>query len=242
MFEDLFGNEPSKSQPIASQSQQMPNIGSLNLYGNQTTNTIQPQLGNITGLNLYGNVPQQPQQNNLLGGLNITMQTGVQQIPSQPQPQPQQQTGGGFNFLGTSSAQKPDTSFLGFGGSTNSSSSSQVIKGYENQQLQIMFNCSKESADTYLIVASFNNKSASAIENLVFQVAFTKHLKIVSNNLTSTSVQPHSTDGAQQKMKLTNSSPGDKSLVMKLKFKLSYSFGGQKVSEEGMISNFPEGF
>lgn len=81
------------------------------------------------------------------------------------------------------------------------------------------------------IVASFNNKTASTLDNLVFQVAFTKHLKIVSNNLTSTSVQPHSTDAVHQKMKLTNLSPHDKSLVMKLKFKLSYTFGGQKISE-----------
>ena len=43
-------------------------------------------------------------------------------------------------------------------------------------------------------------------------------------------------------MKLTNTSPHDKSLVMKLKFKLSYTFGGQKISEEGMITNFPEGY
>lgn len=81
-----------------------------------------------------------------------------------------------------------------------------------------------------MIIASFNNKTASVIDNLIFQVAFTKHLKISSNNLTSTTVQPHSTDAVHQKMKLVNSNPNDKSLAMKLKFKLSYTFGGQKIN------------
>jgi hypothetical protein len=97
-------------------------------------------LGGLGGLNLYGNQPQIPQNNNNLGGFNITMQTGIQQTPVQ---QPPQNTGG-FNFLGTSPApNKPDTSFLGLGGNTSSSGSSQIIKGYENQQIQINLNCSK---------------------------------------------------------------------------------------------------
>lgn len=87
-------------------------------------------------MNLYGTQPQQntQQSGNLLGGLgggfNITMQTGLQ---TQQTPVPVQQpiNTGGFNFLGTTTAPvKTDTSFLGFGSTTTSSNSPQIIKGY----------------------------------------------------------------------------------------------------------------
>ena len=238
LFEELFVNEAPKPQPVQPPTN---TLGSINLYGSQPAGT-----NALGGINLYGNQP--PAQMGLLGspGFNITMQTGPQPVAQHP---PQSQTTG-FNLLGTTTTTtapqlaKPDTSFLGLGSlvPSTSISSAQVFKGYENQHLQIVFSCSKESADTSLVVASFNNKTGSTIENLVFQVAFTKHLKIVSNNLTSTSVQPHSSDAVQQKMRLVNSSPQDRSLAMKLKFKLSYSLAGQKLSEEGMIANFPEGY
>ena len=80
------------------------------------------------------------------GGFNITMQTGQQSQPQQqPQIQPQSQPQNtGFNFLGTTPPpMKTDNNFLGFGNMNSSTNSSQIVKGYENSQLQIMFNCSK---------------------------------------------------------------------------------------------------
>lgn len=133
----MFGNEPSKPQ----QQIQENGLGSINLYGNQSSSNNNNLIGGLTGLNLYGTQPQVSQNNNTLGGFNITMQTGIQPSPVQQQPQ----NTGGFNFLGTSPApSKLDTNFLGLGGNTTSSAgSSQIIKGYENQQIQINLNCSK---------------------------------------------------------------------------------------------------
>ena len=144
-----------------------------------------------------------------------------------------------LNFLGTTNpsvSSAPNTSFLGM---TSSAPSNQSFKAFENQHIRITMICSKESVDTSNLVASFSNKTGSPIDNLVFQVAFTKHLKILSNSLSNTNLLPNSNEGVQQRMKLVNSSPQDKSLIMKLKFKLLYSVAGQKVSEEGMIGNFP---
>ena len=130
--------------------QEVSDLGSLNLYGNQQQqNNNNNLLSGFSGLNLYGNTPQ-PAQNqgmNLLnngGGFNITMQTG-QQSQSQPQPQIQPQPQNtGFNFLGTTTPQvKTDNNFLGFGNMNSSSNTSQTVQGYENSQLQVMFNCSK---------------------------------------------------------------------------------------------------
>jgi hypothetical protein len=41
-------------------------------------------------------------------------------------------------------------------------------------------------------------------------------------------------------MKVVNSTPGQKGIVMKIK--LMYNVNGTKVSEEGKISNFPDGY
>ena len=56
------------------------------------------------------------------------MQTNLQAQPTTVQLQPNNASG--FNFLGTTSTTKPDTNFLGIGSTSNSTNSSQIIKGY----------------------------------------------------------------------------------------------------------------
>jgi AP-1 complex subunit gamma-1 len=58
--------------------------------------------------------------------------------------------------------------------------------------------CSKESGDTASIQAVFSNKTGYLVENLVFQVAVMKHLKLAVNPLNSTSMQPYSRDSVIQ--------------------------------------------
>ena len=41
-------------------------------------------------------------------------------------------------------------------------------------------------------------------------------------------------------MKVVNSTPGQKGIVMK--FKLTYTINGERISEEGKIANFPESY
>ena len=43
-----------------------------------------------------------------------------------------------------------------------------------------------------------------------------------------------------KQLKVVNTTPGQKGIVMK--FKLTYSVNGERVAEEGKISNFPEGY
>lgn len=126
------------------------------------------------------------------------------------------------------------------GGSTS-------FRAYENQHIEINMNCSKESNDTANVQATFNNKTGFLIENLVFQVAVMKHLKLTVNPLSSTTMQPYSRDNVTQvlsvlfqQLKVVNTTPGQKGIVMK--FKLTYSVNGERVAEEGKISNFPEGY
>lgn len=97
-----------------------------------------------------------------------------QQPPSQPPLQPPLQSGLLDDFLGSSVQQHNSNSF----------------KAFENDQIEILMECFKESADITRIITTYNNKTQSSIENLSLQVAVLKHLKLTINPLNSAIVKP----------------------------------------------------
>jgi AP-1 complex subunit gamma-1 len=90
------------------------------------------------------------------------------------------------------------------------------------------------------IVARFNNKTSSFIDQLNLQTAVLKYLKIVIHPLNGNSLSPKSKGEATQQMEVTNSMLGQKPIVMKIK--LGYTVNGQKESFEEKIEGFPNGF
>lgn len=102
----------------------------------------------------------------------------------------------GFNLLGPQQTSAPTANFLGATVASTPAASS--FRAYENQHLEINMKCSKEANDTASIVATFSNKTGFLVENLVFQVAVMKHLKLVVNPLNSTSMQPYARESVHQ--------------------------------------------
>ena len=227
----LGGTNPAPLQP-AVQPVNTGFMGGMNFGINQPPAQVRPPVQNTGGLDLLGGFslpsnPTPPVNSGLLG-------FGTPSATTAPT------ANLGFNLLGPQqSATNPTANFL-TGATISGAASSSAFRAYENQHLEINMKCNKESADTASIQAIFSNKTGYLVENLVFQVAVMKHLKLSVNPLNSTSMQPYSRDSVIQQMKVVNTTPGQKGIVMK--FKLTYSVNGERIVEEGKISNFPDGY
>jgi len=66
------------------------------------------------------------------------------------------------------------------------------ILAYENNHLQIWMDCTKESKDTTKIFATYVNKTNNNLTELNIQAAVLKHVKLIINPLSSTTMQPFS--------------------------------------------------
>lgn len=84
------------------------------------------------------------------------------------------------------------------------------------------------------------NKTHSYVEQLNFQTAVMKYLKIAIQPMSGTTLPPNSKGAVTQVMTVTNSAIGQKPIVMKVK--LSYAINGQKPNIEAKVEGFPLGF
>ena len=73
-----------------------------------------------------------------------------------------------------------------------------VFKAFEDENLELMFNCTKEGGETVNIRSEFNNKSGNVVSELVFQVAVLKYLKLAMNPINSNRLNPNSRGEASQ--------------------------------------------
>lgn len=123
--------------------------------------------------------------------------------------------------------------------SETSGSSYPSVVAFESSSLKITFNFSKEPGNpqSTLIEAQFVNKSPDIYSNFVFQAAVPKFLQLHLDPASSNTL-PASGDGSiTQKLKVSNSQHGKKSLVMRIR--INYEANGKDVLEDGQISNFP---
>ncbi len=97
---------------------------------------------------------------------------------NQPQSQPQSQ---GFSWGNEPAQQTP---------ANQPEQNGNKFLAYDNPQIQIWMSCVKESADTAKIIATYVNKTQTAIEGLTVQVAVMKHLKLTINPLSNTTLPP----------------------------------------------------
>ncbi|KAI3714209.1 hypothetical protein L1987_72805 [Smallanthus sonchifolius] len=113
------------------------------------------------------------------------------------------------------------------------------IVAFESSSLRLMFNFSKQSGSPQVteIVANFTNKSSNVYTNFIFQAAVPKFLQLHLEPASSNTLPGNGNESITQKLRVTNSQHGKKSMVMRIR--ISYKLNNKDVLEEGQISNFP---
>ncbi|KAL8267448.1 hypothetical protein R6Q59_004792 [Mikania micrantha] len=113
------------------------------------------------------------------------------------------------------------------------------IVAFESSSLKLTFNFSKQpgSPQTTQIEANFTNKSSDVYTNFIFQAAVPKFLQLHLEPASSNTLPVIDNGSITQKLRVTNSQHGKKSIVMRIR--ISYKLNNKDVLEEGQISNFP---
>ncbi|XP_042049011.1 AP-1 complex subunit gamma-2-like isoform X2 [Salvia splendens] len=115
------------------------------------------------------------------------------------------------------------------------------VVAFESGSLKVTFNFSKEPGNpqTTTIEAQFVNKSPDIYSNFVFQAAVPKFLQLHLEPASGSTLPASGNGSIMQKLKVSNSQHGKKSLVMRVR--INYKANGKDVLEDGQISNFPHG-
>lgn len=113
------------------------------------------------------------------------------------------------------------------------------VTAYESSSLKLRFDFSKlpGSPQTTSVTATFANLSESVYCDFVFQAAVPKFLQLHLDPASSNTLLASGNGSIVQKLRVTNSQHGKKSLVMRIR--ISYKIDGKEVLEEGQINNFP---
>ncbi|KAL2510383.1 AP-1 complex subunit gamma-2 [Forsythia ovata] len=113
------------------------------------------------------------------------------------------------------------------------------IVAFESSSLRVTFNFSKQSENpqTALIEAQFINKAPDIYSNFTFQAAVPKFLQLHLDPASSDTLSASGNGSITQKLRVTNSLHGKKSLVMRIR--ISYKMNDKDILEEGQINNFP---
>lgn len=210
---DIFGFSFTNPQPVV--NTQPP----INFNQNQGFSQ-NGGMGNLFDGGLLGNTqPKQsppPVVNNSLGFDFLGTGSSSGSIPvSQPQSQPQPRPQFSFNQPQTNQfvqQQQQQNSFK--------------FKAYETPHVEVWMEGKQEGEGNTRITAHFNNKTSSYVEQLSFQTAVMKYLKIVIQPMSGNSLPPSSKAAVSQILIVNNSAVGQKPIVMKIK--ISYTINGQK--------------
>lgn len=109
---------------------------------------------------------------------------------------------------------------------------------YEKAGLKITFFLQRAGPGTTSVTAKFANALDVPMTSYVFEAAVPKYLQLKMEPASSQVLPPHS-ESVTQSMVVTNSSNGEKPLLMKLR--IGYSVNGQVVQEMAQVGNFPPG-
>lgn len=110
---------------------------------------------------------------------------------------------------------------------------------YDKNGLKIQFHCRRDPSGQMTVLARFGNMSSMPMGNFVFEAAVPKYLTLKMEPAASQVLGPQSTD-VTQNMQVTNSTNGEKPMLMKLR--IGYDHNGQKVQEMAQVAGFPQGF
>ncbi|TMW99655.1 hypothetical protein EJD97_002206 [Solanum chilense] len=113
------------------------------------------------------------------------------------------------------------------------------VTAFESSSLRLTFNISKQPGNPQmtLIDGSFTNKSQDVFTDFIFQAAVPKFLQLQLDPASGNSLPANGNGSITQKLRITNSQHGKKSLVMRIR--ISYKVNNKDVLEEGQVSNFP---
>lgn len=113
------------------------------------------------------------------------------------------------------------------------------VLAFENNGLKVMMYCVRAPDGNNTITAKFLNTLSMPMMNFVFEAAVPKYVRLAMQPATGQMLPPLS-DSVTQSMTVTNTSNGERPLLMKLR--IGYSINGSPVQELGQAGNFPPGF
>eukprot|EP00005_Dracoamoeba_jomungandri_P004247 CAMPEP_0174259080 /NCGR_PEP_ID=MMETSP0439-20130205/7962_1 /TAXON_ID=0 /ORGANISM="Stereomyxa ramosa, Strain Chinc5" /LENGTH=834 /DNA_ID=CAMNT_0015342833 /DNA_START=45 /DNA_END=2549 /DNA_ORIENTATION=+ len=114
-----------------------------------------------------------------------------------------------------------------------------AMTAFQKNGLTVVFNFSKPTVDTTVITVVATNSLPANMTDFSFLAAVPKYLSLQMNSPSGTVVPSNSSGKLTQQLKIENSLQGQKSLLLKIK--VEYTIGGNKVTEQATISNFPPG-
>lgn len=115
------------------------------------------------------------------------------------------------------------------------------FQAYSKGGLTAMFSVSKDPGNPSIttIEATFTNANPVSIDNLNFQVAVPKFMKLQMSPASGTQVPAMNGGSVKQVFKVANSMHGQKPILLRIK--IDFSMNGQAYSEQGQVDNFPPG-
>lgn len=119
-------------------------------------------------------------------------------------------------------------------------SASPTIKAFDKNGLQIILELSKPNPATpnlTRLFCKFSNATLSPMDNLIFQAAVPKYLKLEMLPPSSTTIPSQTSGVVTQEIKVVNTLHGEKNIMLKLK--LGYTSNGTTVDELVQVSSFP---
>eukprot|EP01039_Chlorochromonas_danica_P002117 gene2117-2311_t len=111
---------------------------------------------------------------------------------------------------------------------------------FDKGGLQILLDATKPNPvdlSFTTITFTFNNITPVPMENLVFQAAVPKYLKLEMLPPSNTTIAANSRGTVTQEVRLANTSQGSKNIMLKLK--IGYKHGPANVDELAQVSSFP---
>jgi len=113
------------------------------------------------------------------------------------------------------------------------------VVAYEKNGLVINMSLRRLPDGSNMVMARFCNQMPVPMVNFVFEAAVPKYIRLAIQPATGQMLPPQS-DTVSQTLQVTNTTNGEKPLLMKLR--IGYVVNGQQVQEMGQVSNFPPGF
>jgi AP-1 complex subunit gamma-1 len=176
-------------------------------------------MGMGMGMGMGGGFPPAapaPAPNLMMGGMG-----GFPAGPMSPSAAPASPFGAA-PMMGLSPAMSPNPT---------SGNAGNVIKAFDKNGFQVFMELSKPNPATpnvSRVVVKFNNLTPYNMDNLMFQAAVPKYLRLDMSPASSTTVAANTQGVTSQEVRVTNSNHGEKPIMLKLK--LGYTQNGATVS------------
>lgn len=160
--------------------------------------------------------------------------------PAQPQAPVQHPNAPVFNppAMNPTPAFEPQADLFGMNAPAPAQTPQQVsMLAFEDSNIKIDFNLSKEGDNVHKITALYSNKTGGVVSDLNMQVSVKKYLKLELFSVSSSSLDPMAVNGSTQEMKITNSQEGSSPLVVRVR--INYGVNGQPIQQTKVIDKFP---